>query len=175
MVWSLSAGLVTLATVSAVIGLGAEPAAAKTMYASLTIKPTPEPNSGGRYRVTVKVDVPMNLYDANGYINNGATVGVTFRGDDAGNDAFNILELFPEGPTHIWARNSPGLYTDVSGIHLRYTFLAPGSELDEDSGPLNHALNNFRDEIFYNATFTDVDGGASSVRSNVVVGYFCCA
>jgi hypothetical protein len=66
---------------------------------------------------------------------------------------------------------SPGYTAESDGIHLRSTFLVPGSVLDED--PFGY-FGNYQDEIYYTALFIDGDGVRDQVRSNVATGYFCC-
>lgn len=175
----LTTGLLALAVIGTTIGLGAAPAEAKAMSATLGIDRTPEPGSGGKYRVHVDVLVPMNKYDADGYVNNGAYISLTFLADDAGDDRFNELPVFVAGPTtsayvRYWRNYNYGLFTDSQGVHLRTSFLAPGNVLNEDKSAFSTAVGNTRDEIYYVASFVDADGGRSTRKSNVATGYFCC-
>lgn len=175
----LATGLLALAAIGMTIGLGAAPAEAKAMSATLSIDKTPESGTGGKYRVHVDVLVPMNKYDAVGYVNNGAYIALTLFADDAGDDRFNELPVFVAGPTtsaytRFWRNYNYGLFADAQGVHLRTSFLAPGNVLNEDKSAFNTAVGNTRDEIYYVASFVDGDGGTSKKKSNVATGYFCC-
>ncbi|GGM90521.1 hypothetical protein GCM10007977_110660 [Dactylosporangium sucinum] len=152
------------------VGLGAAPAQAKTMSAKLSIDRNPQP--GGKYPVTINVWIPMNEYDSHGYYNNGARMLVRFFADDPLFDA--LLSPFANGTgfEKTWFRNDPGYTAESDGIHLRYQFLAPGRELDED--PSDWLGNNYRDEIYFTVMFIDGDGVTSISNSNVATGYFCC-
>ncbi|MEV4513421.1 hypothetical protein AB0K00_31165 [Dactylosporangium sp. NPDC049525] len=154
------------------VGLDAAPAQAKTIHASLSIGRSPEVT--GKYRVTMNVWIPMNEYDSHGYYNNGARMEAHFEGDDG---SFHpLLVVFPRGsgfdPVKTWVAGDPGYTAESDGIHLRFTFLAPGSELDED--PADWLRNQYVDDVYFSVWFIDGDDGASGARSNVVHQHFCC-
>ncbi len=170
----LAAGTLALAAVGASV-LGATPAEAKAMSAKLTITGHAEPKSGGKYRVYINTLVPMNKYDADGYINNGARMEVTFYQDDPDSENFNSIPAFSAGGhTRTWRRYSTGLLTSEKGIHLSLSLLVPGSVLNEDKGHFNTLIGNTRDEIYYKVVFIDGDDRYSSKKSNIATGYFCC-
>ncbi|MGI5240729.1 hypothetical protein [Dactylosporangium sp. CA-139066] len=152
------------------VGLDAAPAQAKTMHATLDIDRNPRP--GGTYLVSMDVWIPMNEFDSYGYYNNGARISARFFADDPLFDA--LLAPFANGTASAktWQAHDPGYTAEPDGIHLRYQFLAPGRELDED--PSDWLGNNYRDEIYFTAVWTDGDGVSSQVQSNVATGYFCC-
>ncbi len=146
--------------VAGVLGPAAAPAQAATQItASLTITRS----AGlGLFDVRVLVKVPMNLYDANGYLNNGARIELRFYGEDPVSDDFLV------GPI-TYVRSATGLSATEQGIRLAASWQeAPGSWLNEDDG----LAEGVTDEIYVRARFVDGDGGTIQARSNTVTGIF---
>ncbi|GGS75290.1 hypothetical protein GCM10010156_37640 [Planobispora rosea] len=111
--------------------------------------------------ITLDVHVPMNEYDANGYLIHGAKIQVRFYGSDPGTDQFL------HGPI-TWYRGDHGLTAGPDGIRLQYTWeVPPGSFLNEDNGWANNG-----DEVYITAKFIDGDGGTISDDSNIEEGFF---
>jgi hypothetical protein len=116
------------------------------------------------YWLAVEGLIPMSQWDAQGYINNGATMELRLWGADwpDGDD-------FLYGP-YFWGGGSGGgsgqMWADAAGLHFFRTVLLPGSTLNEDSGPRS------QDEIYVDAKFIDGDGASSHAHTNEVDGYF---
>ncbi|GAA4215326.1 hypothetical protein GCM10023074_69760 [Microbispora amethystogenes] len=145
-----------------VLGPAAAPAQAATQItASLSVTRAAPPGPG-LFNVRVLVKVPMNLYDANGYLNNGARIELRFYGEDPVSD--NLIL----GPI-VYVRSATGLSATEEGIRLLTQWQEePGSWLNEDDG----LLDGVTDEVYVRARFVDGDGVAIQARSNVVTGIF---
>ncbi|XVQ89521.1 hypothetical protein ACQP2K_19525 [Microbispora siamensis] len=148
--------------VTGVLGPAGTPAQAATQItASLTITPSAPPDPA-LFNVAVLVKVPMNLYDANGYLNNGARIELRFYGEDEFSD--NLLL----GPI-TYVKSAVGLSATEEGIRLLARMQErPGSWLNEDDG----FFDGVTDEIYVRARFVDGDGGTIQARSNTVKGIF---
>lgn len=124
-----------------------------------------DPNIGDHYWVTVKGVIPMDAYDAHGYINNlhtGARPGgimYTLYGDD-GKPQFLNQQWFPGH-----GESATGyLRAESDGIHYsRQLYLTKGV-VDEDADGL--------DELYAESYFVDGDGGVRKAYTNVVTGWF---
>ncbi|RGA00957.1 hypothetical protein DI270_032105 [Microbispora triticiradicis] len=145
-----------------VLGPAGTPAqAATTITASLSITRAAPPGPG-LMNVRILVKVPMNLYDANGYLNNGARIELRFYGEDPVSDNLVL------GPI-TYVRSAVGLSATEEGIRLLTQWQEePGSWLNEDDG----LLDGVTDEVYVRARFVDGDGVAIQARSNVVTGIF---
>jgi hypothetical protein len=150
-----------IAAASVAVGGAAPAAEASGMTASLTIF---QYNPYNYYWVAVEGLIPMNQWDAQGYINNGATMELRLWGADwpDGDD----LQYGP----YFWGGGSGGgsgqLWADVDGIHFFRTVLLPASYLNEDSSPRSG------DELYVDAKFIDGDGASRHVHTNEVSGNF---
>ncbi|GIH97428.1 hypothetical protein ACFFMN_28830 [Planobispora siamensis] len=111
--------------------------------------------------ITLSVHVPMNEYDANGYLIHGGRIQVRFYGSDPGTDQVIY------GPI-TWYRGDHGLTAGPDGIRLNYTWEVPqGSFLNEDD-----SFGNRGDEVYITAKFIDGDGGTISDDSDIEEGIF---
>nr|WP_062330551.1 hypothetical protein [Herbidospora sakaeratensis] len=111
--------------------------------------------------INLNVHVPMNEYDANGYLIHGARIQVRFYGSDPGTDPMIY------GPI-TWYKDDYGLTAGPDGIHLDYGWEVPqGSFLNEDSGVANNG-----DEVYIVAKFIDGDGATISANSNTEEGLY---
>ncbi|WP_066367170.1 hypothetical protein [Herbidospora mongoliensis] len=150
---------VLVATIG-IIGLATAPAQAATVItAHLEIGF----NTGvpAARTINLSVHVPMNEYDANGYLIHGARIQVRFYGSDPGTDSVIY------GPV-TWYKDDFGLTAGPDGIHLDYGWEVPqGSFLNEDSGWGNNG-----DEVYIVAKFIDGDGATISAESNTEEGIY---
>lgn len=144
-------------------GLGAVPAqAGPSMSTNLEIRPYPYYGSNtGKYWVTTWGLIPMNQYDAQGYINNGARMELRLWGADwPDGDDFLKGPYFTAneggGPGQMWA--------DWDGLHFSHSVIVSRSVLNEDS--------NSGDEIYVNAKFIDGGGGVRQKNSGEVHGSY---
>lgn len=111
--------------------------------------------------INLSVHVPMNEYDANGYLIHGGRIQVRFYGSDSGTDPMIY------GPI-TWYRDDYGLTAGPDGIRLDYGWEVPqGSFLNEDSGWANNG-----DEVYIVAKFIDGDGVTISAESNIEEGIY---
>lgn len=108
-----------------------------------------------QYQVQMSAHVPMNLHDANGYLNNGARMEFRVFGQDRW---FDNLQFGPVAQAQVqtWA--------ELNGVHSSVLITLGCSTLDEDWKD--------RDEIFFKARFVDGDGVAIEAQSSVVQGDF---
>ncbi len=143
-----------------VVGLATSPAEAATVItAHLDIGF----NTGvpAARTINLSVHVPMNEYDANGYLIHGARIQVRFHGEDPGDDQL----IF--GPI-TWYRGDNGITAGPDGIRVQYGWEVPqGSFLNEDDSTFNRG-----DEVYITAKFIDGDGATISAKSNVETGLF---
>ncbi|WP_061290817.1 hypothetical protein [Herbidospora cretacea] len=111
--------------------------------------------------INLSVHVPMNEYDANGYLIHGGRIQVRFYGSDSGTDPMIY------GPI-TWYKDDYGLTAGPDGIRLDYGWEVPqGSFLNEDSGWANNG-----DEVYIVAKFIDGDGATISAESNIEEGIY---
>ena len=151
------------ATVAMTVGLASAPAQAATgMSAHLTIQ---KENNENACWVGTEGLIPMNQYDAQGYINNGAKMELRIYGDDPSYDNLQYGPYFNGGST---AGGSAQFYAAADGIHFFRTVRISCGYLNEDNGWYEGS----GDEIYVNAKFIDGDGGVRQVNTNVVKGTF---
>ena len=177
---------VTVAGVALVVtlGLASSPAHAATVTATLQV----HVDGAGDDRWTnawINVYLPMNRYDAQGYINNGARVEIACWGDDyfSDDDLFGVNRYVATGSgsgqyllpgQNVWLSNVNRLYATDYGVSLQAVFSAeylkvaasPGLGFNEDTGPFD------ADEIYCLATWIDGDGARAGDFTNVVSGDF---
>ena len=114
-----------------------------------------DPTIWGHYCFSMWDYIAMSYYDAQGYLNNGATLRIAMWGDDGGltgNDDLLIgpLVLGQNGngsPYYVGFYAQSGLY---EGIHISWSGCVPGRVLNEDAGG---------DELYVASTVIDGDGG----------------
>jgi hypothetical protein len=151
------------ATLAMTVGLASAPAHAATgMSAHLTIQ---KENNQNACWVATEGLIPMNQYDAQGYINNGARMELRIYGDDPSYDNLQYGPYWYGGST---AGGYPQLWAAADGIHFFRTIRISCSHLNEDSGWYEGS----GDEIYVKAKFIDGDGGVRQVNTNVVKGTF---
>jgi hypothetical protein len=146
------------------VGLAAGSAQAATgMTAQLTI----QKEGGGTNACWVATEglIPMNQYDAQGYINNGARMELRIYGDDP---SFDNLQYGPYWYGGSTAGGYPQLWAASDGIHYFRTIRISCGYLNEDSGWYEGS----GDEIYVNAKFIDGGGASRSKNTNVVSGTF---
>ncbi len=145
------------------IGVGTTPAHADAWSAHLEIL---HYNPYPYYWVAVDGHIPMSQWDAQGYINNGATVELRLYGADLGRwPDYHDLMYGPYFWGGGWGGGSGQLWADADGIHFFRTVLLPCNYLNEDGD---------FDELFVNAKFIDGDGASSNVNTNEIQGYYNC-
>jgi len=148
----------------AVVALGLSmstgPAAAITdMYVGLSIQTFPGVSlDNNKYGLDVDVYLPSNMWDGQGYINNGAVIQIKVMGEDTWDDDFLM-------GTYYYSRSN-GLFAQDDGIHLRIRINATFHQLNEDTFP------EVNDEIYIDARWVDGGGATIHSRSGNVVGNF---
>jgi hypothetical protein len=116
-----------LAVALGALAFGAAPAGAAPVTGSLNIyKFAP-----GEHCFQVEGRVPMNQYDAQGYINNGAFVDMRVWGDDPGYDDFLLGPVQGNGD---YVPGKPAIHASSQGIEVRWWACTPSSTLNEDWG-----------------------------------------
>ncbi|TKK87158.1 hypothetical protein FDA94_18755 [Herbidospora galbida] len=111
--------------------------------------------------INLSVHVPMDEYDANGYLIHGGRIQVRFYGSDSGTDPVIY------GPV-TWYRGDYGLTAGPDGIRLDYGWEVPqGSFLNEDDSWVNNG-----DEVYIVAKFIDGDGATITAESNIEEGIY---
>jgi hypothetical protein len=168
----LIGGAAVLAAAAIGLGPGVAPAsAAPAQSPGTNLYVYKDPASSGNYRVTVKGVIPMNEYDAHGFINNINTGerpgGIEYNliGDDDSNDhGLDGGHWFPgagRGP-------GPGyLVAESDGIHFLREIVVPFNTLNEDDGVFDDG-----DEVYAYVRFVDADGGVRRLYTNKVSGMF---
>jgi hypothetical protein len=138
---------------------GAPAAAVTTMNVRLHIETFPGVSlDNNKYRLDVDVFLPSNLWDGQGYINNGAKIQLNVMGADSWFDDHLL------GP-YTYARSN-GLFAQDDGIHLRVSIWATFGQLNEDTFP------EVDDEIYIQAKWIDGAGATINSKSNEVSGNF---
>jgi len=183
--WTARAVAAIGATLAMTSGLASPPAhAASEIYAALGIN-VDGVGDNKWSNAWVNVHLPMNQYDAQGYINNGARIEIECWGDDyfSDDDVFGINRyvanrggsgdyLLPGAD--VWIHNVNRLYADTSGVNLTAVFSAPylrlgaspGLGFNEDTYPGD------ADEIYCKATWIDGTADKLSAFTNVTRGDF---
>lgn len=177
--------VVIAAALAAVAGSLSSPANAATQIsASLGLYVNGTTNAWDNAWVNVRL--PMNQYDAQGYIDNGAQIEIRCWGDDTFFDDDLFLDdkyvFTGDGTGRYWVPGSEilvtgvnRLYADAYGVQLTAVI-----SYRHNSGP-NWPFTGFNedgfpdsdlDEIYCNALWTDGDGGRLGAFTGVVKGYF---
>jgi hypothetical protein len=118
----------------------------------------------GLVRHQIDVNIPMNQYDAQGYINNGARIQVECWAADQFFDS--MLPGCPNpGLSGTVTYAGTQLTASPTGIHLTIVNLYErGTVLNEDFAD--------SDEIYIKARWIDGDGATLTAKSAQVVGWF---
>ena len=166
---SRKAALARIGRVLAVFGLAAATSvtvAPAPAHAATILNVTHSITIPNQIRHQIDVHLPMNRWDAQGYLNNGARIEVGCWGADLIDD-----DRIPDCPasgftgTVTYFVNSPGVFADDTGVHLIIVnFFDVGNQLNEDPAD--------RDEIYVHARWIDADGGTLNTISSQLKGWY---
>ena len=137
----------------AMVGLGTMPADAVTKITAYGLHI--DRAAPCTFTVQMAAHLPMDLYDATGYLNNGARIEFRIYGQDTWSNDF----LY--GPV---SQGSVQTHAELNGIHSHALLTLGCSTLDEDWKDI--------DEIYFVARFVDGDGHAIQASSPVTRGEY---
>jgi hypothetical protein len=114
-----------------------------------------DPTISGHYCFSMWDYIAMSHYDAQGYLNNGATLRLSMWGDDGGLYGDDDLLIGPlvvtqngnASPYYVGFYAQSGLY---EGIHISWSGCVPSRVLNEDVGG---------DELYVSSIVVAGDGG----------------
>jgi hypothetical protein len=118
--------------------------------------------SPGYYSFRMTGLIPMSRYDAQGYLNNGAMLYISLKGDDSWYDDTRLgpLVIAQTGETN-WG---PALYASDRGIEIGWFEIVGAGVLNEDIGG---------DELYVYAMVIDGDGHViRELETNRVYGSY---
>lgn len=178
----LAAGLALMAST-----LGSPAPAATEISASLGLYVNDRYGTNAWDNAWINVRLPMNRYDAQGYIGGGARIEIRCWGDDYffDDDLFRDDKYIYTGTTgdlywipgsESWVSGVNRLYADDYGVRLTAVISykrfsgshsSPYKGFNEDIFPESDT-----DEIYCDAVWTDGDGGRIGTFTNLVKGTF---
>lgn len=176
---------VAVAALALTLGPAGPPAhAATTIYAYLgiNIDGIYLPNDGQIYsNAWINVHLPMNQYDAQGYINNGARIEIECWGDDSVFDDILTYGYVATGEgTGDYYLHGAGvtvhgvnrLYADASGVSLTAIIGAPRHKAPLWGFNEDNQYPEVTDEVYCKVTWIDGDGAKLTATTNVTKGDF---